>query len=261
MRKKPEGLCCWHKPTEIGGLKFTLYDSGHIPGSKQILIENGSKILYTGDLNYAGGAITPKAETPNCDILILEATFGKPRFTFPDKKQVAKEMLEWCREQHAKKKTPVFLGYAIGKAQELTKIFSGEFNTFVDDSIYDFNIQTERSGPKLGSYRRLKEFSNSSDSVIIVPPSHRKRFETERYSIAYASGWASENWWKGRYKGFIFSDHSDFNGLLDFVEKVSPQAVYTTHGFAREFSRSLREKGFYSEPLSEVQKKLDGYVS
>jgi Cft2 family RNA processing exonuclease len=259
MRREPLGEC-WHRETEFEGVKFSLYGSGHIPGSKQLLIENGSRILYTGDLNLNGGLITEPAETPKCDILILEATFGKPAFTFPDKENLAREMRDWADQCHSKDLTPVFLGYTLGKAQELTRIFSKHCTVYVEDSIHMFNTRTESLGISLGPYQHLNDYTNDCDSIIIAPPHLAKNFADPGFRVALASGWTTIGW-KGKYssKGFALSDHCDYNSLIRFVEKVSPQAVYTTHGYAAELSASLREKGFYSEPISEVQTKLDQY--
>jgi putative mRNA 3-end processing factor len=261
MRKEIQGEC-WHKGTDVGGVSFTLYDSGHIPGSSQLMIENGAKVLYSGDLNLKGGLITPLADTPSCDVLIIEATFGTPRYVFPNKTEVVREMNEWAVACNTAGTTPVFLGYSLGKAQELTRALSNDFTVFVEESIFQFNRRTEGLGIDLGNYSPVGGFSKKNDCVIIAPPHKAKEFNKDKYSLAYASGWAVGNGAPARYSkntGFPLSDHSDFNGLIEFVEKVSPQAVYTVHGFAREFSQHLRERGFYSEPLSEVQTKLDRF--
>jgi putative mRNA 3-end processing factor len=258
LRKELKGEC-WHKPKTIDGVKFSLYDSGHIPGSKQLMIENGSKILYSGDLDLRGGLITPPAKTPKCDILIIEATFGTPRYLFPEKTELVKEMKDWIEHCISKGSTPVILGYSLGKAQELTKAFSNDFRIFVEESAYRFNKRTEKTCIQLGEYFPLTDFTPGVDSLMIVPPHLASNYQGKGFSVALASGWAGNYGWAQGKMGFPFSDHSDFNRLVEFVERVSPQVVYTTHGYAREFSRSLRELGFYSEPLSEVQTKLDNY--
>jgi Cft2 family RNA processing exonuclease len=39
---------------------------------------------------------------------------------------------------------------------------------------------------------------------------------------------------------FPLSDHCDYTELLQLVRDVSPETVYTTHGFTSEFARTLR---------------------
>jgi len=169
-------------------------------------------------------------------------------------------MRDWADTCHSKGLTPVFLGYALGKAQELTRIFSKHYTVYVENSVHMFNTRTEKLGISLGSYKHLDDYSTDCDSIIITPPHTAKNYADPCFRLALASGWTTIGW-KGRYShtGFPLSDHSDYNSLIRFVEKVSPQAVYTTHGYASELSASLREKGFYSEPLSEIQTKLDSF--
>jgi Cft2 family RNA processing exonuclease len=42
---------------------------------------------------------------------------------------------------------------------------------------------------------------------------------------------------------FPWSDHADYPGLLELVERVQPKRVYNVHGFAREFAQTLRSRG------------------
>ena len=85
--------------------------------------------------------------------------------------------------------------------------------------------------------------------AVIAPPnavrarvirSHKKR------RTAMLSGWALTPGSRYRYQVdqvFPLSDHADYPGLLESVEKVSPSLVYTLHGSTREFARDLRAKG------------------
>jgi Cft2 family RNA processing exonuclease len=226
------------------------------------MIENGSKVLYTGDLNLKGGFITEPADTPQCDVLIMEATFGRPSYVFPKKAEVAKHMVDWAKNCHSKGKTPVFLGYALGKAQELTKALSRYLKVYVDGGAYQFNRQAEKLGLSLGRYLPAEAFSSQEDCVIVAPPNRSKEYGGEGYSVAFVSGWASKARFFPKYgchTSFPLSDHSDFYDLINFVEKTSPQVVYTVHGFSEEFSSHLRDRGFYSEPLSKAQKRLEDF--
>lgn len=250
---------CWHHSTNINELQFTLYSSGHILGANQLMIENGSKVLYSGDLNLNGGMIAPPAQTPSCDILILDTTFGDPRYIFPKRHDIIREMIDWAHECISRDKIPVMLGYALGKAQELTKIFSSEFSVYVSENIHTFNKRYEKLGTQLGQYQRISDYENRSDGVFIDIPQNRKKYPSDRFSTALASGWSMNSGYQNRnasHRGFPLSDHSDFYGLMEFVRKVSPQIVYTTHGFTQEFSASLKIEGYYSEPLPQGQTKL-----
>ncbi|MEE8357864.1 MAG: MBL fold metallo-hydrolase RNA specificity domain-containing protein, partial [Candidatus Hydrothermarchaeales archaeon] len=147
--------------------------------------------------------------------------------------------------------------------------FSRDFKVVVHEKIYDFNRKYEELGVDLGEYLSCSEFDGRDDYLLIIPP----RVKDERlnflkdYSKALVSGWAVHGGAKYRYRAdeaFTFSNHSDFESLVSYVEKASPQAVYTVHGFANEFSSELNTMGFYSQPLKKVcngmQKSLTAFM-
>jgi putative mRNA 3-end processing factor len=45
------------------------------------------------------------------------------------------------------------------------------------------------------------------------------------------------------------SDHCDYKDLVQVVKKCTPKKVYTFHGFAIDFAKTLRKLGFDAEPL------------
>jgi putative mRNA 3-end processing factor len=237
----------------VGNLTVRFLPSGHILGSAQVSIEDGCRIVYTGDLRLEGGETTAGAATPRCDVLILEATFGRPEYRFPDRKEIFREMRDWIDSCHSRGITPVLLAYPLGKAQELTRAFSSEFPVRVHPSIVSFHHQYERLGVPLGKYAPY-DGKAREDLLLLLPPKGRNSQIPSgigRCARAFVSGW-------GLYGpsrrcradvAFPWSDHSDFEGLVEYVEAAEPQVVYTVHGFARELSRELRERGFYSEPL------------
>ncbi len=235
---------------EFNGLRFRMLNAGHILGSSQLCVEDGFTLVYTGDMNLAGGLTTGKADVPKCDVLILEATFGSPRYVFPPRAEVLKEIRDWAEGCFAKGTRPVLLAYALGKAQELTKGLSMNLEIRVDPSVLRFNQRYEGLGVDLGRYAPYEE-GEDGDYVVITPPGMRKKFDG--YPRAMVSGWAMGGNASRRYgveNAFPLSDHSDFPSLLEYVEKAEPQVVYTVHGSAGELSEELRARGFYSAPLS-----------
>lgn len=242
-----------HELVETGGLKLKLLNSGHILGSSQLLIEDGFKLVYTGDLNLRSGATTLPAEVPRCDVLIIESTYGKPFYHFPRRSEVVKSITDWINDCFARNTAPVLLAYSLGKAQEITKYLSRDFKLAVHDSIFSFNKKYESAGVELGEYHSYNETEKmKEDYVTIIPPRTKNIKLPERHRKAIISGWAVHRDAKRWYRcdeGFPLSDHSDFYSLLEYVEKASPQVVYAVHGFAKEFALELRERGFYAEAV------------
>ena len=73
------------------------------------------------------------------------------------------------------------------------------------------------------------------------------------------SGWALGGGYRyalGFDYAFPLSDHCDYPELMRLVQEVSPEVVYTTHGFAAEFASDLRRVGFAARPLAPYQSSL-----
>lgn len=68
----------------IGDFKAKLYPAGHMLGSAgiKLWLENGT-LFYTGDTKWFKLRTAEKSRFPKADVLIIEATFGVPSFTFP----------------------------------------------------------------------------------------------------------------------------------------------------------------------------------
>jgi len=78
------------------------------------------------------------------------------------------------------------------------------------------------------------------------------------------SGWAVRGGYSrslGADYSFPLSDHCDYPELVKLVESVSPEIVYTTHGFAAEFAGDLRRMGFSARTISAYQSSLADYTN
>src|SRR5207247_7727162 len=74
---------------------------------------------------------------------------------------------------------------------------------------------------------------------------------------AILTGWAVDPNCRFRYQcdaAFPLSDHADFPELIEIVKRVEPKKVYTWHGFAADFARTLRELGYDAQSLSQEEK-------
>ena len=206
-------------------------------------------ILYTGDFKTRSSHTAEIADFPKSDILIMETTFGRPQFVFPPTDEIEKDISRFARETLDDGETPVFFAYSLGKAQEALAILTNAgIKTVVHKTVFEMtqacrDIKVDLPKPV------LLEKTIPLGVAIIAPPnavrarvirSHKKR------RTAMLSGWALTPGSQYRYQVdqvFPLSDHADYPGLLESVEKVSPSLVYTLHGSTREFARDLRARG------------------
>src|SRR2546428_767860 len=119
----------WRKPFALGSLTLTLYPAGHVLGSAQLCCEvSGRSILYAGDLGGSDARAPATAEAQErvpCDALLLRATYGHPRYSFPPRAEVLEELSRFVAGTLAERRTPVVLAAAIGGAQEAIRNLAG----------------------------------------------------------------------------------------------------------------------------------------
>ncbi len=110
----------YNRPFELGPLVLELLPAGHVLGSAQLraTLADGTRIVYTGDINTAPSLTAEPAQIAECDILIIESTFGHPRYAFPSRERVFDKLANWCSDHLRNGVTPIVLGYALGKSQE-----------------------------------------------------------------------------------------------------------------------------------------------
>ena len=76
-----------------------LLPAGHIFGSAQCFLFAGNEtLLYTGDFKLRPGKSAEPAQWRKADTLIMETTFGLPRYRFPPTEQVIEQIVAFCRE-------------------------------------------------------------------------------------------------------------------------------------------------------------------
>ena len=87
-------------------------------------------------------------------------------------------------------------------------------------------------------------------NIVLAPPSAHGSTWIKKmtpYVTGSASGWMAFRGARRRRavdKGFVISDHCDWQGLLESIEATGAERVIATHGYSDLFSRFLREKGY-----------------
>src|ERR1700693_6253912 len=242
----------------VHDVDLTLLPAGHIFGSAQLFLSNKAQtLLYTGDFKLRRGKSAEPAEWRAADTLIMETTFGLPRYQFPPAEKVIDQIVAFCRDAIADNAVPVLLGYSLGKAQEILCSLDGAgLMPMLHGSVFQMTRVYEQFGQSFCKYVRYNK-NDVDGKVLICPPSasHSPMVEKiPRRRVAMISGWAVEPNAIYRYQvdaAFPLSDHADYNDLIRYVDLVKPKCVLTLHGFAAEFARDLRERGIEAWALSE----------
>lgn len=243
---------------DFGSFRATLLPAGHILGSAQILIEqNGERLLYTGDFKLRPGLSGEHADTVKTDTLIMETTFGLPRYKFPPAEKTFGRIIAFCRETMGEGGVPVLLAYSLGKAQEILSGLAGSgLPVMLHGSIWQMTRLYEESGATFPPYSRYEEENGAPGHVLIAPPAVAGSPMLEnipKKKTAMITGWGIDERALHRYRCdavFPLSDHADYPELLEMVERAAPRRVYTLHGFAAEFAADLRRRGLEAWSLT-----------
>ncbi|MEM5793941.1 MAG: MBL fold metallo-hydrolase [Candidatus Aenigmatarchaeota archaeon] len=245
-----------NKKIEFDGFSVRLISSGHILGSTQILIETDStSILYTGDFKLWQGLTHKAIKICQADVLITEATYGKPFYKFPLVDTVRKELIDWVFKQ-LKNGFEVYLGgYTVGKSQEIIKLLNKNgIVPQVSDSIRKYSeVYNEFEV-------NLKFLEKGEDSEVFVMPMHTIPYlEKENSRGCVLTGWAlTRNY---NVKAFPISDHCDFEQLMLFVQEVKPKKVICVHGYAKDLACEIRRRfKIQAQVLGKGQRVLTDFI-
>ena len=258
------------KPVKVGDtvkiddFEITVHNAGHVIGSVEFEINTpGGTVLYTGDMCTEETFTMEPATKVDCDILVIETTFGAPMFNFPKRADVAVEIYQWAVNTVVQGRIPTFKTDSIGNAQEVISILNQYTNlpvvtnksaTTVTD-VYrsrGYNLESVDAESDEG-----KELLDSGKCAIITPKGS-KPFKPNQ-DTALTSGWATI---MGRKRtAFPLSDHADYKGLMGFIRGVKPKRVLTFHGgnFTKDFHNHVRKTlGIAAAPLTARMETISG---
>lgn len=259
-RVKNVASCAYGQPLDLHKMELRIVNSGHVFGSGALVLRDDDvTFLYTGDFNFTD-SLTQKAIAPiECDIMVIETTYGKPNFSFPPRYEIYYDIIEWAAKTIKENHMPTFLVYPIGKAQEITKLFNSftSIPVVTHPTISKVNEVINKFGDDLIYYDMLTdglELINSKNCVCLFPSIYNPKSLRSAYpnaKIAITTGWAllyKLN--KNINAAFPLSGHADFPQLTRFVSKCNPKKVFTIHGYSNEFATILKKMGIDAKPLN-----------
>lgn len=251
----------YNRPWTINGVKFSFHPAGHIVGSAQVRIEyKGEVWVVSGDFKTEPDNISEPFELISCDTFISESTFGLPIFQWKPQEEIFREINNWWLENKNKGLTTLLCGYSLGKAQRLLKNLDQSIGSvFVHGAIANVNDALVANGVSLPAYHRIMPDTPKSSfagNLILAPPSALNSPWARKFkplSSGVASGWMNLRGAKKRKavdRGFILSDHADWNQLNHVIKECGASQVYITHGYTAVYSKWLNECGISAKEMN-----------
>jgi putative mRNA 3-end processing factor len=248
----------------INGVRFSLHPAGHIIGSAQVRVEHKGEVwVVSGDYKLHDDHFCAPFSPQRCNSFITESTFGLPIYRWPAPDQVFNEIVAWWQQNQLEGKCSVIAGYALGKMQRIIRnvlsvqALQPESKVFAHGAVFNINERLREAGFSLPfiPYAGAADKKAVRNALILAPPlatrsSWLKRFEP--YSLGFCSGWMAIRGAKNRRavdRGFVLSDHADWNDLNSTVSETGAEKVFVTHGYTDVFSKWLNEKGVAAEEV------------
>ncbi len=252
------------EPLEIPE-RARLLNAGHILGSRQLYLESeeiGASVIYSGDYQMQRSVAAEPIETKQADILIIDSTYPERETVFKDREETTKEIQDFISSK-LESGIVLFGSYALGKAQELTKI-ANELGVapVVDRKIHLINKVYERYGMPLGYssfYKDEPEFEDAVGSNFVGITnvfslqglaSRLRMAYGKRVYTAVATGFA-RSFASSTNAQFELSDHADYKQALEYIQQCSPRMVYTRGSAlcSALLASNLRADGYDAMPL------------
>jgi putative mRNA 3-end processing factor len=238
------------KVLKYGDEKISLIKADHILGAAQVLVEDagGIRIVWTGDFRLD--------DTPviDCDVLVVEATYGSPSCRRNFDVDV-RELLVSMIEKRLRGGAVYVFGYH-GKLQEVMQILRDadvEVPFVMPEKVYQVTKVCENHGMRLGclSLSTDKEGHELLDGnlpcVAFYHMNSRQHVGLQNARIC-VSGWEFHSPCRqigDREHLVALSDHSDFDGLIEYVKRSKAKQVITDNyrsngdALAKEINRRL----------------------
>jgi putative mRNA 3-end processing factor len=240
----------YHKTLQYEEESITFFPADHILGAAQVFVEDvdGTRIAFTGDFRID--------ETPvlEADVLVMEATYGSPACKRSFKTDIKKLLISMV-EEGLRRGTVYVFGYH-GKLQEVMQILhdaSIRAPFVVPERVFHVSMICQKHGMRLGHLMLSEEkeakelLERNSPCVAFYHMNSGSQINRDVFRI-YVSGWEfNEPCREISKKEYVIalSDHSDFDGLIEYVRRSKPKLVITDNfrvGHAETLAKEIRKK-------------------
>jgi putative mRNA 3-end processing factor len=253
----------------LGGVKISLHSAGHILGSAQVRLEyKGEVWVASGDYKRDRDPSCEPFESVKCDTFITEATFGTPKFVWQKDLEHGQMIHDWWSANEKMGLNSILFGYSLGKAQRIL----AELHPFahkpilihasIDELTECYRRQNKKLAPTFLLMEKIKELifdQRLEGELLLAPPSILSEgwiHHLGQYRTAFASGWM-QGTGRGRYdKGFVMSDHADWNDLNLTIKETGARKVFVQHRDGA-LVRHLKREGLEAYPIEHLH--IDNY--
>lgn len=243
----------------IGEATVSFHPAGHIPGSAQIRVAVGGEVwVVSGDYKVTPDGLSEPFEPVQCHSFISECTFGLPVFKWADQREVAADLNAWWATCIAEGRTPILGAYSLGKAQRLMSLLDPLGPILTHGAVEATNAVLRAQGLTLPDTVPVTADTRIKDhpgALVLAPPAALGSAWARKFgpsSTGFASGWMRLRGVRRRRaadRGFVMSDHADWDGLMSAITETGAENIYVTHGYTDIFARWLTAQGWNAQVI------------
>lgn len=246
---------------QIGGAQVSFHPAGHVPGSAQIKVTvKGETWVASGDYKTICDGVSEPFEPVPCHAFITECTFGLPVFKWTPQDILTEQINSWWASNKSAGSFSLLGAYALGKAQRLLSIVNPDIGPILTHAaIENTNDVLRAQGIRLPQTIRITAETRLKDypgALVLATPAALSQPWANRFkpaATAFASGWMAIRGLRRRRamdRGFVVSDHADWDGLISAVSATGAERIFVTHGYTGPFERYLRQNGYDARTVS-----------
>ncbi|MEL6135697.1 MAG: ligase-associated DNA damage response exonuclease, partial [Bacteroidota bacterium] len=241
---------------------ISFHPAGHITGSAQIrLAYQGEVWVISGDYKVEDDGLCEAFEPVKCQHFITESTFGLPVYRWKAQEEIFADINAWWAQNAKEGKATLLTGYSLGKAQRLIQGLDETIGPiYTHGAVENTNEVLRANGIRIKDTQRVvlqgpdkQKKSDFQGAIIVAPPSAAGSTWARRFgptSLGMASGWMSLRGARRRRaadRGFILSDHADWEGLHTAIKETEATHIYVTHGYSNLFAKWLNTQGYHAQ--------------
>lgn len=239
---------------------ISFHPAGHILGSSQIRIEHKGQIcVVSGDYKTQRDPSCQAIEAVQCHTFITESTFGLPIYRFPSGEIIAAEVNQWWQGNARDGKVSILYAYSLGKAQRLLMSVDQTIGPiYTHGAVEALNAVYRGCAVSLPRTTYVGDISKERidrSALVLAPPNAQESLWSRKFgksSEAFASGWMRVRGARRRRaldRGFVMSDHADWQGLTETIAATGAERVLVTHGYSPPLVRYLTDLGIDAHAL------------
>lgn len=259
----------YHQKIKLGDCWVSLHPAGHILGSSQVRIEGNNVTVISGDYKRIPDSTCQPFEVVECDVFVTESTFGLPIYKWAENAVVEQQIYDWWQENASEGHPSILFCYALGKAQRiLSMLAKREKKIYLHGAIHAVSKVYEEMGVELAPFGYVSESAKGTsfkEDLILAPPSAMRSLWMKRFLLCrtgFASGWMEVRGNRRREaldRGFVLSDHADWNDLIRTIAETKAKTILTMHGSSAILAKYLREvKGIDARELRGLEANIEG---